>query len=812
MENTSFYIRRFNTLTNTDVAIVGGKNASLGELISNLSAKGIRVPNGFAITAAAYRVFLKANQLEGEIQRQLQAFAQQQQALAKTGKAIRNLLLEAPFPKDLEDEIRRAYRALSQQYHVDHVDTAVRSSATAEDLPDASFAGQQETYLNIHNEKELLMACHKCYASLFTDRAISYREEKGFAHMDVALSIGVQKMVRSDKACAGVSFSIDTESGFPHAAIITGAWGLGENVVQGTVTPDQFVVFKPLLKAGLSPIIDKVKGSKAKKMVYNEEGGRSAVKNINTSSKERLAFVLSDAEVLQLARWAVLIEEHYGGPMDMEWAKDGNSGDLFIVQARPETVQSQKVRSRLKTYKLKASAEPLVTGLSIGDAIASGQVCQVMDPSEMDEVEDGSILVTEMTDPDWVPVMKRVAGIVTDYGGRTCHAAIVSRELGIPAIVGTGNATKRLYHDQSVTISCAEGDQGFVYPGQLAYETAEVDLSQVPATQTQLMMNIATPAAAFSWWQLPAEGIGLARMEFIINNLIKIHPMALVHYNQLNDHDAWAVIRDMTQGYKDKRDYFVDKLTQGIGKIAASQYPHPVIVRLSDFKTNEYADLIGGQGFEQAESNPMLGFRGASRYYSDRYREGFALECRALRQVREVLGFTNVIIMVPFCRTIAEADKVLEVLADNGLKRGVNGLQIYVMCEIPSNVLLAHKFAERFDGFSIGSNDLTQLVLGVDRDAGDLADLFDEQNEAVKIAIQHVIKTAHAAGRKVGICGQAPSDHPEFAAFLVEAGIDSISLNPDSVVKVKQLVAQREAELRSPPLNQLPNHPLPSKV
>ncbi|MEO0828187.1 MAG: phosphoenolpyruvate synthase, partial [Cyanobacteria bacterium J06642_9] len=528
------------------------------------------------------------------------------------------------------------------------------------------------------------------------------------------------------------------------------------------------------------------------KMVYASESSKATVKTIDTTGKERKAFVISDDEILQLARWAVAIEAHYGGPMDVEWAKDGDTGELFVVQARPETVQSQKTGGTLKTYKLRDKAAPILQGLSIGDAIAAGKVCRVLDPKDIDRVTDGSVLVTEMTDPDWVPVMKRVAGIVTDYGGRTCHAAIVSRELGIPAIVGTGDATRILKNDQAVTISCAEGDRGVVYPGLLNFESVDVDLASVPPTRTQLMMNIASPSAAFHWWQLPAKGIGLARMEFIINNLIKIHPMALVNYDKLSDRDAWQTIRNMTQGYKDKREYFVDNLSRGIGKIAASQYPHPVIVRLSDFKTNEYADLTGGREFEPPESNPMLGFRGAARYYSDRYRAGFALECQAIKRVREQMGFDNVIIMVPFCRKVSEADRVLQVLADNGLQRGENGLQVYVMCEIPANVFLADKFAERFDGFSIGSNDLTQLVLGVDRDSGELAELFDEQDEAVKLAIAHVIKTAHAAGRKVGICGQAPSDYPEFAAFLVEQGIDSISLNPDSVVQVKRIVAEQE--------------------
>ena len=786
------YILWLESVNNQDIERVGGKNASLGELIGALKSQGIRVPDGFALTAEAYWGFIQENDLEPQIQAQLKAFADDKQSLAKTGKAIRRLFQSAPFPVPIEEAVRQAYRELSNRYQMDEVDTAVRSSATAEDLPDASFAGQQETFLNISGETEILEACRKCYASLFTNRAISYRIEKGFDHMSVALSVGVQKMVRADLACAGVMFSIDTESGFPNAALITGAWGLGENVVQGAVNPDQFTVFKPLLKEGFRPIIEKTLGSKTQKMVYTDESSQSTIQNIDTTGKERKTFVLTDDEILQLARWAMMIEDHYGRPMDMEWAKDGHTGELFIVQARPETVQSQRQAGSLKTYKLKEHSEVLVRGLSIGDAIAAGKVCRVMHPKDIDQVEDGSILVTEMTDPDWVPVMKRVAGIVTDYGGRTCHAAIVSRELGIPAIVGTGNATRILKTDQEVTLSCAEGDQGMVYAGALEFEATDVDLQNVPETHTRIMMNIASPAAAFNWWQLPAEGIGLARMEFIINSLIKIHPMALVQYDKLEDQDAWKTIRDMTKGYRDKREYFVDKLAQGVGKIAASQYPHPVVVRMSDFKTNEYADLMGGKEFERPESNPMLGFRGAARYYSPRYKEGFALECQAIKRVREVMGFDNVIIMVPFCRTLAEADRVLQVLVENGLKRGVHGLQVYVMCEIPSNVLLADKFAERFDGFSIGSNDLTQLVLGIDRDSGELAELFDEQNEAVKLAIQHIIKAAKKAERKVGICGQGPSDHPPFAAFLVEAGIDSISLNPDSVVQVKRLVAERE--------------------
>ncbi len=782
--------------TNQDVERVGGKNASLGELMGALTQAGIRVPNGFAITASAYREFVETNQLTPKITSQLSDWGEGQQPLEETGSAIRRLFRRAEFPEALASEIKQAYGELCDRYNVSEVDVAVRSSATAEDLPDASFAGQQETFLNISGEVELLEACRKCFASLFTNRAISYRQEKGFDHMSVSLSIGVQKMVRSDKACAGVMFSIDTETGFPDAVLLTGAWGLGETVVQGSVTPDQFTIFKPLLKnETLRPIIEKKKGTKAKKMIYATDGNKTTVTTVNATGKERDAFVLSDGEILQLARWAVLIEDHYGTPMDMEWAKDGETNELYIVQARPETVQSQRQGGLLKTYKLKESGTVLATGLSIGGAIASGKVCRVLSAKDIDKVEAGSILVTEMTDPDWVPVMKKVAGIVTDYGGRTCHAAIVSRELGIPAVIGTGDASRVLESGQEVTLSCAEGDQGYIYKGLLDFESVDVDLGNMPETTTKIMLNIASPGAAFDWWQLPAEGIGLARMEFIINNLIKIHPMALINYETLADRDAWQTIRDMTQGYNNKCDYFIDKLSQGIGKIAASQYPHPVIVRLSDFKTNEYADLIGGRDFEPKEANPMLGFRGAARYYSDRYKAGFLLECQALKKVRDKMGFENVVIMVPFCRRLSEADKVLEILAEQGLERGKNGLELYVMCEIPSNVLLADKFAERFDGFSIGSNDLTQLILGVDRDSAALADLFDEQDEAVKIAIQHVIKEAHAAGRKVGICGQGPSDYPEFAQFLVKAGIDSISLNPDSVIQVKRRVAQQEDEL-----------------
>jgi len=790
-------IRWFEDLTSDDVNEVGSKNASLGEMIQSLKAGQVRVPDGFATTADAYWKFVYQGDLKQKLQEQLEQLEAGRRSLAEVGPAVRKLFLRTDFPEAVETAIRQAYQDLSQRYGRDELDVAVRSSATAEDLPEASFAGQQETFLNVQGEDDLLEACRRCYASLFTNRAISYRQEKGFDHMQVALSVGVQRMVRSDQGSAGVMFSIDTETGFPDVAIINAAWGLGETVVQGSVTPDQYTVFKPLLKgkdgeeSPFKPIVQKKRGSKEKKMIYANEGSETTT-TVETSSQERGRFVLEDDEILQLGRWASTIEAHYGKPMDMEWAKDGETGELFIVQARPETVQSQKAASTLRTYKLQQKGEQILAGLSIGDAIAAGKVSRILSADDIDQVEDDTILVTEMTDPDWVPIMKRVAGIVTDQGGRTCHAAIVSRELGIPAIVGTGDATRELETGQEVTISCAEGDQGKIYQGILDYESTEVDLSDVPDTKTQIMMNIASPAAAFRWWQLPAQGIGLARMEFIINNIIKIHPMALIHYDDLEDREAWKQIRDLTQGYPDKQRYFVDNLAQGIGRIAASQYPNPVIVRMSDFKTNEYADLIGGEAFEPEESNPMLGFRGAARYTSDRYRQGFDLECRAIKQVREVLGFDNVVVMIPFCRTLEEADGVLAVLAENGLKRGDKGLEVYVMAEIPANVELADLFAERFDGFSIGSNDLTQLVLGVDRDSSELSHLFDERNLAVKRTIKRLLATAQEKGRKVGICGQAPSDYPEFAEFLVENGIDSISLNPDSVIQVKRYIADRE--------------------
>jgi pyruvate,water dikinase len=790
----SRYVVWFENLGSVDVSRVGGKNASLGEMIGTLKGAGIQVPGGFATTSRAYREFLDANGFGEELASLLEDLRKDKKPLQKVGSAARRLFLKGTFPEEIASDILQAYEELGRRYADDEPGVAVRSSATAEDLPDASFAGQQETFLNISGGEELLEACRRCYASLFTDRAISYREEKGFDHMKVALSVGVQKMVRADRSGSGVMFSIDTETGFTGVVVINAAWGLGENVVQGAVTPDEYLVFKGLLDdTDFKPVIGRTLGTKERKMVY-AKGGSRTTRNVQTTKKERRAFVLEEEEILKLARWACRIEEHYGKAMDMEWAKDADSQDLFIVQARPETVQSRKEADTLKTYTLKEKGEPLLTGLSIGQAVTSGEACLIENADAIEDFRENAVLVTEMTDPDWVPIMKRSAGIVTDQGGRTCHAAIVSRELGIPAVVGCGDATEVISDGQEITLSCAEGDRGYIYEGALDYEMEDVSLEGIPETRTRIMMNIASPAAAFRWWRLPCEGIGLARMEFIINNIIKIHPMALVHFDDLEDKEAKRQIRDLTHGYEDPAEYFVDHLALGIARIAASRYPNPVIVRMSDFKTNEYSDLIGGEAFEPRESNPMLGFRGACRYYSDRYREGFALECRAVKRVREEIGLDNVRIMIPFCRTPVEADRVLKELAYNGLIRGKRGLEVYVMCEIPANVVLAERFAERFDGFSIGSNDLTQLILGVDRDSSDLSDLFDEQDEAVKREIARIIKTAHAGGCKVGICGQAPSDFPDFAAFLVKEGIDSISLNPDSVIPVKRHIAGVEAE------------------
>ena len=783
-------IRWFEDLTNDDVAEVGGKNASLGELLGTLGDEGIRVPAGFATTAAAYRLFLRANDLPEALREQLAALDEGAEP-GEVGPGVRKLLRDGELPTELREQLAAAYEELSARYDTDDVDVAVRSSATAEDLPEASFAGQQESFLNVSGVEDLHEAVRACFVSLFTDRAIAYREQQGFDHLEVALSAGVQKMVRSDVAGAGVMFTLDTDSGFPDVVSIDAAWGLGESVVAGTVNPDNHLVFKPLLDdERYRPVIGRTLGAKATEVVY-AEGGRTETRDVEEERRQR--FVLSEDEVLALARWAVRIEDHYGTPMDIEWAKDGETDQLFVVQARPETVQSRREASALHSYTLEETGEVLATGTAIGDAVAAGRAQLIIDPRDMDRFEDGSVLVTDMTDPDWVPVMKRAAGIVTDFGGRTAHAAIVSRELGIPAIVGTGDATSVVRDGQEVTVSCAEGEHGNLYAGTLAFREETIDLDALPDVATKVMLNIASPDAAFRWWRLPAYGIGLARMEFIINNHVGVHPLALTRYDELTDAEVRAEIDRLTAGHDDRTEYFVDRLARGIAHIAASQHPDRVIVRMSDFKTNEYADLLGGTQFEPDEHNPMLGFRGASRYYSDDYRDGFALECRAMRRVREQLGLTNVALMLPFVRTVAEADRVLEVLADQGLRRGEDGLELYMMCEIPSNVVLADQFAPRFDGFSIGSNDLTQLVLGIDRDSEALADLFDERDEAVKRMIAQVIATAHEHGVTVGICGQAPSDYPEFAAFLVEEGIDSMSLNPDSIIEVIERIAEVEA-------------------
>ncbi|MBL8023994.1 MAG: phosphoenolpyruvate synthase [Elusimicrobia bacterium] len=777
----------FRDVSLNDIPRVGGKNASLGEMIRELSREGIRVPPGFATTAEAYGKFLDQNRLRDPIRRILLAHKTKNKSLATTGASLRKLILQGVLPSDVEFEIRSAYQRLCRDAGQPRLGVAVRSSATAEDLPNASFAGQHESYLNVKGEAALVDAVRRCYASLFTDRAIRYREENGYDHQRVALSVGVQQMVRADKAGAGVLFSLHTDTGFPRVVVITAAWGLGENVVQGRVTPDEHVVFKPFLGTpDVCPILTSRLGVKDIKMVYVAGG---ATKNVPTSRSERLRFVLSEKELLTLAQWAVTVEKHYGKPMDMEWAKDGARGALYLVQARPETFQSRKKEGTLRAYRLKKRVPPLVEGLAVGDAIAVGPAQIIKRTADIKKFKPGHLLVTGNTDPDWVPVMKKAVGIITDRGGRTSHAAIVSREMGIPAIVGTGRATKAILNGQVVTLSCAEGDRGRVYPGRLDFEEVDIPLEKLPTPPVPLMLNIASPAAAFQWWRLPVQGIGLARLEFIINDVIRVHPMALVHPQRVKNPAVRREIARLTRGYKHPTDYFVERLASGVAQIAASQHPHPVIVRFSDFKTNEYANLLGGKEFEPQEENPMIGWRGASRYYHPDYREGFALECRAIKEVREKKGFTNVVVMVPFCRTVEEADQVLAQLASNGLTRGAHGLEVYVMCEIPSNVILAEAFADRFDGFSIGSNDLTQLTLGVDRDSGTLAPLFNERNPAVTRLIEDIIRRAHAKGRKVGICGQAPSDHPEFAAFLVRSGIDTISLNPDSVIGVIKSLA-----------------------
>ena len=797
------YIRWFEDIGIKDIPLVGGKNASLGEMVRELAPRGIKVPNGFAITAEAYWHLLRAANIDQQIQEILSGLDTRDTAnLQQRGRAVRHAIMAAPLPQDLQHSIIAAYRELSRGADKP-MDVAVRSSATAEDLPNASFAGQQETYLNVQGDAALLESCKRCFASLFTDRAISYRQDKGFDHFKIALSIGVQRMVRSDLASSGVMFSIDTETGSQDIVLINAAFGLGENVVQGSINPDEYFVFKPTLKQGFRPILQKRLGSKEFKLV-SDIGGSKMVKNIPVAPDDRSRFAITDDEILCLARWACLIEDHYSQqrgqytPMDMEWAKDGHTGELFILQARPETVQSQKSLDRVEVYHLKEKGPALVRGRSVGEKIAHGPVRVVKSAHNLNQVQKGDVLVTDKTDPDWEPTMRKAAAIVTNRGGRTCHAAIVSRELGLPAIVGTENATEVLKDGQAVTVSCAEGETGFVYQGLLKFDVQQIKLHDLSRPQTQVMMNVGNPEEAFRLSSLPNDGVGLAREEFIISNYIKVHPLALLDYDRIEDQALREQIAQLTIGYDDKPQFFVDKLAQGVAMIGAAFYPKDVVVRLSDFKTNEYANLIGGKAYEPVEENPMIGFRGASRYYNPRYQVGFALECRAMKKVRDEMGLSNVKLMVPFCRTVEEGRRVLEEMEKHGLKRGDNKLEVYVMCEIPSNVILANEFAEIFDGFSIGSNDLTQLVLGVDRDSEIVAHIFDERNPAVKNMIASVIQAAKSKGKKIGICGQAPSDYPEFAAFLVELGIDSISLNPDAVLKTTVKILEIEAVQAAP--------------
>ncbi|MEA2058996.1 MAG: phosphoenolpyruvate synthase [Thermodesulfobacteriota bacterium] len=803
MKKDGTYILWFKDITNDDVALVGGKNASLGEMYRELMPQGIKIPNGFAITAQAYRHVIETGNILQALKEVMTGFDKTNIAdLARCGKKARDLILGAGIPDDLWLEIQKAYDCLCEEYEPD-TDVAVRSSATAEDLPTASFAGQQESYLNICGYHDLRQACSKCFASLFTDRAISYRIDNGFNHFDVALSIGVMKMVRSDLSSSGVTFTLDTESGFRDAIFITGAYGLGENVVQGAVNPDEFYVFKPTLRKGYRSIIKKNLGAKKIKMVYGMGDSKVLTRNVEVPETDRQQFCISDDDIITLAGYADTIESHYSKksglarPMDIEWAKDGITGDLFIVQARPETVHSQTSLDIMETYVLEEKGPVLTMGKSVGEKIAAGKARLIHNISQLSEFKPGEILISNTTTPDWEPVMKTAAGIITNRGGRTCHAAIVSRELGIPAVVGADKAMQVITTGQDVTISCAEGDNAVVYQGILPYRVETVSLKDLKRPKTKIMMNLGNPEKAFSLSRIPNDGVGLARMEFIINSYIKIHPMALIHLEKVEDKGEVAEIEKLTFGYENKTDYFVEKLAQGVGTIAASFYPKPVIVRMSDFKTNEYASLIGGRYFEPREENPMIGFRGASRYYDPRYREGFALECRAMKQVRDDMGLTNLVIMIPFCRRIREAKKVLEEMAKNGLHRGEKGLKVYVMCEIPNNILRVDEFSRLFDGFSIGSNDLTQLTLGVDRDSELIAHDFDERDPGVMRFITMAIEGTRQNNRHCGICGQAPSDYPEFAEFLVKKGIDSISLTPDSMMKTTLKIIELEDMMTS---------------
>ncbi|MDI3544244.1 MAG: pyruvate, water dikinase [Candidatus Woesearchaeota archaeon] len=787
----------FDQISVDDVDLVGGKNASLGEMYSQLTQKGISVPNGFAITSKGYWDFINSNRLAQQIDQLVNSIdLDNLNDLAEKGHKIREMIRNASFPEHLREAIVEAYKHLCIQYGKD-ADVAVRSSATAEDLADASFAGQQETYLNIRGDDMLLNSIKNCFASLFTNRAIVYRANKGFNSSSIALSVGVQKMVRADKGASGVMFTLDTESGFEDVIFITAIYGLGENIVQGRVNPDEYYVFKPTFKQGYRSILSKKLGSKSEMLVYTVDGNKRT-KNIPVSEEDQKRFVLSDDEILKLANWAMIIEDHYSEKrgkktfMDMEWAKDGITNELFIVQARPETVHSIKNKNVLEKYILKEKSKVLCEGMSVGSKIGTGIVSIIKDPSEIDSFVPGSVLVTEMTDPDWNPIMKKASSIITNKGGRTCHAAIVSRELGIPCVVGTVNATEVLKNGQEVTVDCSSGEKGYVYEGKLDFHIEKHELDKLPQTNTKIMINLGNPDVAFSYASLPVDGVGLVREEFIVNSYIKVHPLALLNFEDIQDENVKKEIEEITRNYESKPEFFKDMLAQGIATIAAAFYPKKVIVRLSDFKSNEYAGLIGGRFFEPNEENPMLGWRGASRYYSEEYKAAFELECASLKRVRDEIGLNNVQIMVPFCRTVDEGKKVIEILANNGLRQGENGLEIYAMCEVPSNVVLADEFLEVFDGFSIGTNDLTQLVLGLDRDSGYLSSLYDEENPAVVRLVESVIKTTKSKGKYIGLCGQVPSDKPDFVRLLVNAGIDSISLNPDAVIKTKMLVSDLE--------------------
>ncbi len=783
-----------------DVAIVGGKCASLGELFQELTGQGVRSVDGFSTTSHAYHTLLDTGGLRKRLKALLKGLdVNDLEALARVGHEARSMMLDTPFPPEVETAILDAYHRLGERIGKKSFEVAVRSSATAEDLPDASFAGQQDTLLNVRGEAKLIEACHQCYASLWTDRAISYRVAKGFDHFDIALSIGIQPMVRSDIACSGVMFSLDTESGFRDVVVINGAWGLGEAVVQGMATPDEWIVFKPTLKLGYRPIVTRKLGVKEVKMVFADDGTGTQVRNVVESQRNR--YCLHGFEVLQLAQWACAIEDHFSKragkqqPMDIEWAKDGITGELFILQARPETVHAQAKGSYIEKYKLTGThGAPLATGVAVGEKIGSGTAHVLMDPSRLNTFKEGEILVTSMTDPAWEPIMKRASAIVTDRGGRTCHSAIISRELGIPCIVGAGDATEKVKNGSPITVSCAEGERGNVYYGAIDYKVEKQKIDQKVRPRTHIMMNVGDPDHAFAVSRLPNDGVGLARLEFIINNHIGIHPMALINYPDLKRReDIEEISRRVHE--EDPKEFFVRKLAEGIGRIAAAFYPKPVIVRMSDFKSNEYAMLIGGREFEPSEENPMIGFRGASRYYDDRYKAGFRLECLALQRARDDMGLTNIKPMIPFCRTVEEGERVIALMAEHGLVQGENELEIYAMCELPANVVFADEFLKIFDGYSIGSNDLTQLALGLDRDSEMVAHLFDERNGAVEKMVAMAIDAAKRAGKKIGICGQAPSDYPEFADFLVERGINSISLNPDTVLQTTHHILQTEKEL-----------------